>query len=86
MAFLRGLSREGKSLNVVLSGFSVSVMHVLTSLRRQESEAGKVKITKSVQFDLQLFYKMKHVENNILSINFEEFEYNCFILKNTRQF
>ena len=57
MAFSRGLSREGKSLNVVLSGFSVSVMHVLTSLRRQESEAGKVKITKSVQFDLQLFFK-----------------------------
>ena len=35
---------------------------------------------------MQPFYKMKHVENNILSINFGEFEYNCFILKNTRQF
>lgn len=29
------------------------------------------------------FIKVKHVENNILSINFGEFEYNCFILKNT---
>lgn len=27
------------------------------------------------------FIKVKQVENNILSINFGEFEYNCFILK-----